>query len=80
MLQESEKIQRIRARAARKRRLAGERARSGNMTHPFRVLPIAVGAVIATLAVSAGATGILRDVSQDHYAVDIIKDAIADVR
>lgn len=50
------------------------------MSHPFRVLPIAIGAVIATVAVSAGATGILRDLSKHQYAADIIEDVVANAR
>lgn len=45
--------------------------------HPRRVLPLAIGAVIATLSVAAVAGGLSRDLSKGRYAAEILRDAIA---
>jgi hypothetical protein len=43
---------------------------------PWRVLPLAIGAVIATLSVAAVAGGVSRDLSKGRYAAEILRDAV----
>lgn len=62
-----------------RRSIAFEESRQAR---PWRVLPLAVGAVIATLSVAALAGDLSRDLSKNRYAADIMKDAIdkSDIR
>jgi hypothetical protein len=43
---------------------------------PLRVIPLAIGAVFATLSVAAIAAEASRELSQDRYAEEILKDAL----
>ena len=43
---------------------------------PWRVVPLALGAVALTCASAAAAVEIFRDASGDRYALEILKDEI----
>jgi hypothetical protein len=58
------------------RRLAGVRPHRGNRARPLRVLPLAIGAVIAVAATAAAASSVLWDLSHHRYAAEIIRDAL----
>lgn len=48
----------------------------GSRSAPWRVLPLAIGAVAATISVAALAADVSRNLSKGRYAGDILKEAI----
>lgn len=72
-----EVVERQSARDTRSRRhLAGERPRNDNAPRPWRVLPLAIGALVAAVATAAGATELLWNLSGERYAEEIIRGAL----
>lgn len=51
-------------------------AYSGRSRPPWRIVPLALGAVALTCASAAAAVEVFRDLSGDRYAVEIIADEI----
>ncbi len=58
------------------RRLAGKRPRRDNQGSPLRVLPLALGAVVAALLLSYAADAALWNVSGERYAAEVLNDAL----
>ena len=51
-------------------------AYSGRSRPPWRIIPLALGAVALTCASAAAAVEVFRDPSGDRYAIEIIADEI----
>ena len=49
-------------------------------SRPWRVVPLALFAVAATLGAVAATTHVFRDLSGDRYASDVIKAELAAIR
>lgn len=58
------------------RGVAGEPQRPDKMTHPLRVLPLALGAVIAVIGASSVASDVLWDLSGHRYLNEVVRDIL----